>query len=137
MISYSIILKKSSLDDVHHDFVGAFENLMNSKISQESLNWVLLQISVPTVHLESIVDDVEALISGDFLGHSTVHGIIRLLLGKHTSSMPHHQSRAFQFNGHFSKLELQVLIICKGFSKLLSSLDIVLGNIETLSSTTD
>jgi len=95
MISYSIILKKSSLDDMHHDFIGAFEDRVDSKIPQESLNRVLLQVSVATVHLKSIVDNIEALISGDLLGHRAVHGIVRLLLGKHTGSMSYHQSRAF------------------------------------------
>ena len=75
----SIILEKGALNDVHHNFVGAFEDLVDAQIPQESLNRVVLQVAIATMHLQAVIDDVEALVGGEFLGHGAVHGVVRVL----------------------------------------------------------
>ena len=88
----SIVLKQSSLDNMHHNFIGSFENGMHSEISEESLNRVLFEISITSMHLEGIVDYVKASICSDLLSHRTVHSVVGRFIIKQASGMSHHQS---------------------------------------------
>ena len=96
---------------MHHDFIGALEDLVDSQVPKEPLDRVLLQVPIPAMHLESIVHHIEALVGSYLLGHSTVHGIVRRLIGQKSRRMPHHQARALELDCHLSELELEVLVI--------------------------
>ncbi len=56
----SVTLEQISLDDVHHDLVGTFKDLVHTQVSQEPFDWVLFQVAIATMHLESIVDYIKA-----------------------------------------------------------------------------
>jgi len=83
------------------------------------------------VHLESIVDNIEAFISGELLGHGTVHSIVFLSGLEHAGSMSDHKSTGFEISGHTSELELQVLVRRERSSELFTGLDVVLGDVKT------
>ena len=59
----SVTLEQISLNDVHHDLVGTLEDLVHTQVSQEPLYWVLFEVPIATMHLESIVDYIKASIS--------------------------------------------------------------------------
>jgi hypothetical protein len=65
---------------------------VHSKIPQEPFNGILLQVAVPTMHLECIVDYVEALVSCLFFCHSAVHCGVWLFFSQETSGMSNHQA---------------------------------------------
>lgn len=105
---------------MQHDFVGALQDLVNSQVPQNSLNRVILQVAVASVHLKSLVYDVEAFVSCEFLGHCAVHSVVRFLIGDAVGSMAHHQSTCLQVGGHSSKLKLDILVGTEGLAELLS-----------------
>ena len=98
---------------------------MNPQVAQEPLNRVVLQIAVPSVHLQAVIDNVEALVSGKLLGHRTVHRVVGLTLSDHSGPVTHHQTRSLQISCHLRKLELDVLVACNGRSKLFPLLDVL------------
>ena len=107
---------------------------MHTQVAQESLNRVVLQVAVPTVHLQAIVNDEEALVGGEFLGHGTVHRVILSLLLDHARTVSHHHAGCFQISGHVSKLELQVLVGSQRRTELLTRLHILGGALNASSS---
>ena len=119
---------------MQHDLVRAFKDLMDSEISEEALDWVVLQIAVPTVHLEAIIHDIEALVCGEFLGHGAVHRVVRVSCFDQLCTMPHHEARSFEVSGHSSELELHVLVGRDRLAKLLPSLDVVRRSFDACSS---
>ena len=110
---------------------------MNSEVSQESLDRVILEIAISTVHLEAVIDDIRALICGEFLGHSAVHGVVGVASRDEVGTVSNHESRGFEIGGHLGKLELDVLVGCYGLAKLLSTLDVVSSCLNACSSTTE
>src|SRR5690625_1170061 len=56
-------------DDHAHDFVGAFQNLVDSQVTNQLLNSILCQISVSAVQLEGPIRDVETGVGRLELGH--------------------------------------------------------------------
>ena len=103
---------------------------MDAQISQEALNRVILQVAIPSMHLQTVVYDVEAFVSGEFLGHGTVHGVVWILCHNQISTMSYHQSGRLEISRHFCQLELQMLVRCDRFAKLLPSLDIIRGCLD-------
>ena len=89
------------------------------------------------MHLEAVIDDIRALICGEFLGHSAVHGIVGVASRDEVGTVSNHESRGFEIGGHLGKLELDVLVGCNGLAKLLSTLDVVSGCLNACSSTTE
>ena len=120
-----MILEECALDDMHHDFICAFKNLVDSQVSKESLYRVVLQVTIATVHLEAIIYDVEAFVSSKLLCHSAIHCIIRCFVCNQSCTMANQQSRSFQVCGHLCEFELKVLICSNWRTKLLPRLDIV------------
>ena len=118
---------------MQHDLVGALKDLMHSQVTEEALDWVILQIAVATVHLQTVIDDVETLVSGELLGHSAVHSIVWILRLNQLGTMTHHQTRGFKVCGHPGQLELQVLISCDWLAKLLPTLDVLRGGLDASS----
>ena len=125
------------MDDMHHNLVCAFEDLMDTKISQVALNRIVLKVAVPTVHLEAIIDDVEALVRRKLLSHRTVHRVVGVTSIDEIGSMSYHQSGSLQVSGHFRKLELQVLVGSDWLSELLTSLNIVSRRLYASSGTSE
>ena len=109
---------------------------MHTEVSEESLNRVFFQITVPTVHLESIIYDIITSVCGHFLRHRTIHRVVWSFIGQKSGSMSDNEPRRLKFDGHLGKLKLEVLIICKGATKLFPTLYVICCNVETLSSTT-
>ena len=109
---------------------------MNTQVSQEPLDWVILQVAVPAMHLQTVIDDVPALVSSELLGHRAVHRVVRVLGHNQARTMPHHQARGFQVRRHPRQLELHVLVRGDWSAELLSTLDVVRGGVEARSSAT-
>lgn len=107
----SIVLEQDSLDDVHHDLVGAFKDLVDAEVSEEPLNGVVLEVAIATVHLQAVIDNVEALVRGKLLSHRAVHRVVRISGFDKASTMSDHESRCFKVGCHLCKLELDVLIV--------------------------
>ena len=63
---------------------------MYPQVSQESLNWVVLQVPVPSMHLQAVIHHVPALICRKRLRHRTVHRVVWRLFGDHSSTMAYH-----------------------------------------------
>jgi len=66
---------------MHHDFIGALEDLVYTEVPQEPLNRVLLEVAIPTMHLEGVIYNIETFICCYFLGHRAIHCVIGLFLG--------------------------------------------------------
>ena len=69
----SFVFQEVSLNDMHHNLIGSFQDLVHSKISKESLDRVVLEVAISTVELQRIIDNVKALICRKLLGHSAIH----------------------------------------------------------------
>ena len=110
---------------------------MDAQVSQEALNWVILEIAVAAMHLQAVVDYVEALVSRKFLCHSTIHCVVRVFRHNQISSMSHHQPRGFQVNGHLGKLKLYILVGRYWCPKLLPPLYVILRDIEAFGSSSN
>ena len=121
---------------MHHDLVGALEDLVYAQVTQESLNRVILQVAVATVHLQAVVNDVEALVSGKLFGHGAVHRVVGVLGLDQPGTVTDHQARRFKVSRHFSELELQVLVSRDRLSKLLPSFDVLCGCLDAGSCST-
>ena len=89
------------------------------------------------MHLQAVIDNIKALISGELLGHGTVHGVVGSLLSNQARSVAYHQARRFQVGGHGRKFELNVLVGGEGRTELLSLFDVVGGGFETCGSSTE
>ena len=120
-----------------HDLVGSFKNLMNAQVTQEPLDRVVLQITVAAMHLQGIVDDVEALVGRELLGHGTLHRIIRLEVVETICAVANHQPTRLEVRRHFCELELNVLVGGKRLAELLPLLHVVCRNIEALGGTAE
>lgn len=120
---------------MQHDLVGALKDLMHSQVTEEALDRVVLQIAVATVHLQTVIDDVEALVSGELLGHSAVHRIVWVLRLDQFGTMTHHQTRGFKVCSHPSQLKLQVLVDGDWLAKLLPTLNVLCGGLDASSCT--
>ena len=83
------------------------------------------------MHLQAIVDDVEAFVGGVLLGHGAVHCVFRSFLSAQLCSVAHHKSRRFEVCGHLGELKLEVLVVRDWCSKLLPLLDVICGVGET------
>lgn len=75
-----------------HDLVCPFENLVDSEVSQDPLNGVVLKIAVAAVHLKGIIDNIEALVGRELLGHGAVHCVVGLLVCYAMCTVSHHKS---------------------------------------------
>jgi len=135
--SFSVILEQISLNDVHHNLVGSFQNLVHSEVSQESLNGVVLKVAIAAVHLQTVVHNVEALVRRKLLSHGTVHRVLGVLLSDQPSPMSHHHATSFKIGCHLGKLKLKVLICSNRLAKLLPRLDIVGCTFDAGSSAAD
>jgi len=100
---------------------------MHTQVSQESLDRVVLQVAISTVHLQAIVNDIKALVGGKFLGHSAVHGVVGVTGCDKICTMSNHQSGGLEVCSHSCELKLHILVSRDGFSKLLSALNVVSG----------
>ena len=61
---------------MHHYLVSSLKDLVDTQVSQEALDWVVLEIAIATVHLQAVIDNVEALVGREFLSHSAIHCIV-------------------------------------------------------------
>lgn len=52
------MLDDTSRDDHIHHLVGAFEDLVDPQVTQVALNGIILQVSIATVELESLVGNL-------------------------------------------------------------------------------
>jgi len=98
---------------------------MHTQVSQESLDRVVLQVAISTVHLQAIVNYVKALVSGEFLGHSAVHSVVGVACRDQVRTVAYHQSGGLKVRRHFCQLKLQVLISCDRFAKLLPAFNVL------------
>ena len=74
-----------------HDLVRPFENLVDAEVSQDPLNGVVLKVAVAAVHLKGIIDNIEALIGRELLGHGAVHCVVGLLVCYAMCAVSHHK----------------------------------------------
>lgn len=110
---------------------------MNAQISQEALDRVILKVAVTSVHLQTVIHDIETFVSGEFLCHGTVHSVVRISCHDQIGTMSHHQSGCLEIRRHFRQLELQMLVRCNRFAKLLSTLDVLCGCLNAGSGTSE
>jgi len=74
-----------------HDLVCPFENLVDAEVSQDPLDGVVLKVAIAAVHLKGIIDNIEALIGGELLGHGAVHCVVGLSVCYAMCAMSHHK----------------------------------------------
>ena len=132
-----MILEECALDDMHHDFICAFKNLVDSQVSKESLYRVVLQVTIATVHLETIINDVEAFVSSKLLCHSAVHCVIRCVICNQSCTMANHKSRSFQVSSHLCELELNMLVVSDWRTELLPMFNVFSCRSNTCCCTTN
>ena len=78
---------------MHHDFVSTLKDLMHAEVSEEPLNRILFQITVPTMHLESVIDNYETFVCGHFLRHRAIHSVVWSFVCQKSGSMADHEPR--------------------------------------------
>lgn len=122
---------------MHHDFVGSLQNLVNTEVSQESLDGVVLQVPITSMELESIVHNVKTLVGGELLGHGAIHGLKWIVVPDGDGTVSDHQTRSFEVGGHLGKLELNVLVATDWLIKLLPLSGVLSGDVQALGCTTE
>lgn len=120
---------------MEHDLVCSFEDLVDSEVSQDSLNGVVLEVAITSMHLKGVVHDVETLIRCKLLSHGAVHCVVRVSICDTVGAVSHHKSARLEVCGHFGELELNVLIVCQWPSKLLPLFDVISGDFQALGGT--
>ena len=85
---------------MHHDFISTLKDLMHAEVSEEPLNWILFQITVPTMHLECVIDNFETFVCGHFFRHRAIHSIVWSFVCQKSGSMADHEPRGLKFDGH-------------------------------------
>lgn len=108
-----------------HHLVGALENAVHTRVAQEHVHLVVLQVAVSTVQLQSIVNDLEALVRRVQLGHGTVARHIGVVLVQHVGRLTNHQAGGKKVRGHVCELELSVLEVGQGLVELLAHFDML------------
>jgi len=63
------------------------------------------------MHLESVIDNFETFVCGNFLRHRAIHCVVWSFVCQKSGSMADHEPRRLKFDGHLGKLKLEVLII--------------------------
>lgn len=79
---------------MEHDLVGALKDHVHSKIAQEALNGVVLKVAIASMHLQTIINHVEAPVSCEVFGHRTIHGLVRVVLVDKPGTVAHHLARS-------------------------------------------
>ena len=76
-----------------HDLVGSFEDLVHAEIPKEPFDWVVLKVAIAAMHLQAVVDDVEAFICRELFGHGTVHCVVRVAIIDAFGAVSYHKTR--------------------------------------------
>ena len=70
--------------------VCSFQNLIDPDVPKELFHRVILQVAVPAVHLQRIVDNLKAVVSGEELGHAAKLHSVLMSAVQGQSCVPHH-----------------------------------------------
>ena len=108
--------------------------MVDSEISKYSFHWIVLQVTISSVKLKSIIDDIEAFFCCKPLCHCAIHCFIWVIQSHAISTVPYHKSACLKISCHFCKSKLNILISWKRLSKLLSFLYVLGGMFQAKSS---
>lgn len=103
---------------------------MHSRVSEEHIDLVVLEISISSVELQAIIADPEALVRRMEFGHGAEASHIRVVLVQHGRCLADHQSGRNQARRHVRKLELSILEAGKRLIELLTDLDVLDGRLD-------
>ena len=111
---YFLVLSFSRFDDISrndklHDLVGTFKNSVDSKISKISFDSPLGDVTVSSVHLECLIDDIETIFCSIVFGHGCVDCFILGVIVDLDGGCSDHESGGDELGGHLTQLELEVL----------------------------
>ena len=89
--------------------VGSFQDLIDPDVPEELFHRVVLEVAIPSVHLEGIIDNFEAVVRGEELGHAAQLHSVRVPIIQGQGCIPHHGPGGHQLSRHHGQLELVVL----------------------------
>src|SRR5579859_5864997 len=116
--------KHVARDDDAHDFIGAFEYLMNAQIAYDFLDAIVGEITVPAEELKGLVGNVESGIGDIAFCHSAEYGRIGFFGIERGSGAPKKGLRDFKLSEHIRDTELQRLKVCQRMAERLAFLDV-------------
>ncbi len=124
------IAQHSAADDEPHDFVGAFQYLMDAHIAQDALNGMIAQIAITAMQLQAAIHHLEARIGSKALRLRGKPRRRRLALADRHRCAVQQQARGLKFRRIIGNPELQSLKIGKTRAELLALLHILDGAVE-------
>lgn len=125
MLAFLLLGQQGARGDHPHHLVGALENAVHTRIAQEHVHLVVLQVAVSSVQLQAVVNDLEALVCRVQLGHGTVACHIGVALVQHCCSLTNHQAGGKKARGHIGELKLSMLEVSQGLVELLAHFDML------------
>src|SRR5439155_17651628 len=64
VVSAAVAAEHLARDDDAHDLVGAFQDLVHPQVPYQLLEAIVVEVAVAAVHLQRVVDDLEAELRG-------------------------------------------------------------------------
>src|SRR5690554_1023970 len=116
-------------NDDAHDFIRSFQNLVYPGITHQTLQWVILQVTIAAMQLLGIQAYLETEVSRHAFGHGAIYAGLRVLGIEHVGSQPDHLARRHDVGEHVGELELKCLEGGQGLGELLTLLQVMASRI--------
>src|SRR5581483_7996533 len=103
------VFQRFARNDNAHDLVRAFENLMHARIAHETLERMVLEITVTAEDLLRLDADSKPRVGREALGHGGKRGGVMSRGVELRGGKTDHQARGDQLRQHVGEFELQRL----------------------------
>src|SRR6516164_11692456 len=123
--------QQASCDHDSHDLVRPLEDLMDTQITEISLDGIFLGVAVTAVQLQRLVADLETGVGRKPFCHCAMHRRFRIARVERNRRAPDHQPGGFEFRCHVGHAELKRLEFRQRFPELLAHPEMRLGRFET------
>jgi len=103
---------------------------MNACVSEVDIDLVILEVSIASMKLKTVITDPEAFVCGVKFGHGTDAGHVWVVLIQHGGCLTNHQSGRKQTCCHVGQLELGILEAGQGLVELFADFDVLNGSLD-------
>ena len=107
-------------DNHPHDFIGAFQNLVNPQVAHQFFDAVIRKIAITTMQLQTLINNLGASLGHKLLRHGAMLAGIERPLIKLPCGLAQENAGCLQFDLHISEAELKPLELIDGFAESLA-----------------
>src|SRR6516164_4083180 len=122
--------QQASCDHDSHDLVRPLEDLMDTQITEISLDGIFLGVAVTAVQLQRLVADLETGVGRKPFCHCAMHRRFRIARVERNRRSPDHQPGGFEFRCHVCHPELKRLEFRERFPELLANPEMRFGGFK-------